>query len=50
MSIFLNLHFCNSPNSHKKLRKEPKLISVKHKRKRKHNFIEVENELLMESQ
>ena len=46
MSIFLNWHLCNPPNSQKKLNKETKLISVKQKQERKHNFIEVKNEII----
>ena len=39
------LTLMNSLNSQKKLKKETKLMSVKQKRERKHNFIEVENEI-----
>ena len=33
-----------------KVKKETKLVSIKHKRERKHSFIEVKNEIIMESQ
>ena len=46
MRIFLNSLLCNSPNSQKKLKKETKLVSVKHKQERKYNSIEVKNEII----
>lgn len=44
MSIFLNCDLCNSLNSQNKLKKN-KIILVKQKRERKHNFIDVEKEI-----